>query len=99
MRAGESWHDNDLVFCRTDGTGLDGWQVRREFAAITKVAGLGEDWTPRELRHSFVSVLTASDVPLADITCSSGMFPPASPRPWRAPPEATRLFSLSGARC
>lgn len=68
LSAGETWHDNDLVFCRPDGTGLDRWQVRREFAEITKAAGLGEDWTPRELRHSFVSILSASDVPLEDIS-------------------------------
>jgi integrase len=55
------------VLCRTDGTGLDRWQVRREFAAITKAAGLGEDWAPRELRPSFVS-----DVPLEDISLLVG---------------------------
>lgn len=49
-------------------TPLDRWQVRREFSEITKAAGLGEDWTPRELRHSFVSILSASDVPLEDIS-------------------------------
>jgi hypothetical protein len=64
--------NSDLVFCRADGTGLDGWQVRREFAAITKAAGLGEDWTPWELRHSFVSILSASDVPLEDISVLVG---------------------------
>jgi integrase len=68
LRAGEAWQDHDLVFCRVDGTPLDRWQVRREFAEITKAAGLGEDWIPRELRHSFVSILSASDVPLEDIS-------------------------------
>ena len=68
LRAGEAWQDHDLVFCRADGTPLDRWQVRREFAEITKAAGLGEDWAPRELRHSFVSILSASDVPLEDIS-------------------------------
>jgi integrase len=41
LQAGGTWRDRDLVFCRTDGTGLDRWQVRREFAEITKAAGLG----------------------------------------------------------
>lgn len=72
LQAGGTWRDRDLVFCRTDGTGLDRWQVRREFAEITKAAGLGEDWTPRELRHSFVSILSASDVPLEDISLLVG---------------------------
>jgi integrase len=31
-------------------------------------AGLAaEEWTPRELRHSFVSLLSSSDVPIEDI--------------------------------
>jgi integrase len=34
-------------------------------------AGTGlpsKEWTPRELRHSFVSLLSANDVPLEDIS-------------------------------
>ena len=57
LQAGGKWQDHDLVFCREDGTPLDRWQVRREFAVITRAAGLGEEWAPRELRHSFVSIL------------------------------------------
>ncbi len=68
LRAGEVWHDHDLVFCREDGTPLDRWHVRREFSKITKAAGLGEDWTPRELRHSFVSILSTNGVPIEDIS-------------------------------
>ncbi len=30
------------------------------------LAGLREDWTPRELRHSLVSILSAHDVPVED---------------------------------
>ena len=31
-------------------------------------AGLqGEDWTPRELRHSFVSLLSSAGIPIEDI--------------------------------
>jgi site-specific recombinase XerD len=55
------------VFCREDGTPLDRWQVRRDFATITKAAGLGEEWVPRELRHSFVSSC-ASGVRIEDIS-------------------------------
>lgn len=68
LQAGKKWQDRDLVFCREDGTPLDRWQVRREFAVITKAAGLGEEWAPRELRHSFVSILSASGVRIEDIS-------------------------------
>ena len=80
LRAGDAWQDHGLVFCREDGTALDHWQVRRELGQITKAAGLGEQWTPRELRHSFVSILSASDVPLEDISQLIGHVLPTSPR-------------------
>lgn len=68
LQAGNKWQDHDLVFCREDGTPLDRWQVRREFAVITRAAGLGEQWAPRELRHSFVSILSAHGVRIEDIS-------------------------------
>jgi hypothetical protein len=40
----------------------------KEFGKITKAARLGGAWTPRELRHSFVSILSAHDVRLEDIS-------------------------------
>ena len=68
LHADGTGQDHDLVFCREDGTPLDRWQVRREFTAITKAAGLGEEWAPRELRHSFVSILSAHGVRIEDIS-------------------------------
>jgi len=68
LAVGDLWQDHSLVFCRQDGTPLDRWQVRREFAAITAAAGLGAEWAPRELRHSFVSILSASGVPIERIS-------------------------------
>ena len=68
LAAGEMWQEHDLVFCREDGTPLDRWHVRKEFQKITKAARLCGAWTPRELRHSFVSILSAHDVRLEDIS-------------------------------
>ena len=58
LKAGEVWQDGGLVFTTTIGTMLDQHNIRRKFRQITKGAGLGTDWVPRELpprrysRHS-----------------------------------------------
>ncbi|WP_460349851.1 site-specific integrase [Actinoallomurus acanthiterrae] len=67
--AGDAWQDNDLVFTTRVGTGLDASNVRRSFRRVVKAAGLNpKDWTPRELRHSFVSLLSDAGVPIEDIS-------------------------------
>lgn len=66
LRASEAWED-DLVFCTRTGTALDAANVRRGFRLITAKAGIGEHWTPRELRHSFLSIMSDSGVPLETI--------------------------------
>lgn len=67
LAAGKRWRDHGLVFASQAGTPLDASHVRRTFKAITKKAGLGENWTPRELRHSFVSLMSDNGVPLETI--------------------------------
>jgi len=48
--------------------GADAANVRRAFRQMAEDAGLqGEDWTPRELRHSFVSLLSSAGIPIEDI--------------------------------
>ena len=70
--AGGRWQDSGLVFTTRYGTALDAANVRREFKAVCKLAGIGEDWTPRELRHSFVSLMSASGVPVEEIARIAG---------------------------
>jgi integrase len=65
--AGKLWRDQGLVFTTAIGTPLDAANVRRSFKAICKAAGLEEVWAPRELRTSFVSLLSASGVPVEEI--------------------------------
>jgi integrase len=72
LRAGELWQDSGLVFTTTIGTMPDQHNIRREFRQITKVAGLGEDWVPRELRHTFVSIMSAGGVPVEEIARVAG---------------------------
>lgn len=69
VRAGSSWVDQGLVFCTGVGTALDAANVRRSFRAVVERAGLdGPGWTPRELRHSFVSLLSSSGMAIEDIS-------------------------------
>ena len=72
LKAGELWQDSGLVFTTTIGTMLDQHNIRREFRQITKAAGLGEDWVPRELRHTFVSIMSAGGVPVEEIARVAG---------------------------
>jgi integrase len=61
-----------LVFYTRTGAPLDAANVRREFRAACKAAGIGTTWTPRELRHSFVSLMSDSGVPVEEIARLAG---------------------------
>lgn len=67
-RTGDRWTDNDLVFASRTGAQLDAANVRRSFRTVAQKAGLdAKHWTPRELRHSFVSLMSDAGVSLEDI--------------------------------
>jgi integrase len=72
LAAGAAWRDHGLVFWTSVGTPLAAGNVRRSFRAITKAAGIGETWTPRELRHSFVSIMSDNGVPIETIADLAG---------------------------
>lgn len=66
---GANWQENGLVFASETGTELDAANVRRAFRRVVKAAGLNPWlWTPRELRHSFVSLLSDANVPIEVIS-------------------------------
>jgi integrase len=67
LLAGALWQDHDLVFASAIGTLLDRHNVLREFRKITQAAGLGNEWVPREMRHTFVSLLSSNGTALEDI--------------------------------
>jgi integrase len=51
------------------GTAFDSAGVRRGFRQVARFAGLdAENWTPRELRHSFVSLLSDGGMPIEQIS-------------------------------
>jgi hypothetical protein len=51
------------VLASAVGTPLDPSHVRRWFRKACENAGIGTNWSPRELRHTFVSIM--SEVPVA----------------------------------
>jgi integrase len=58
-----------LVFATRNGTPLSAHNVRRDFRKVIDAAGLtGQEWTPRELRQSFVSLLSDAKVPVEVIS-------------------------------
>ena len=67
LLAGDLWQDRELVFCTSIGTPLDAANVRRTFKKITKPSRARREWTPRELRTSFVSLMSDSGVPVEEI--------------------------------
>jgi integrase len=68
VEAGAEWTDHDLVFTTRTGGPLDAANVRRDFRRIATAAGFdAANWTPRELRHSFVSLLSDEGVPVEQI--------------------------------
>jgi integrase len=52
------YHDEGIVFCSRNGTPMTKTNMRRAFQRLCKNAGLGDDWTTYELRHSFVSLVS-----------------------------------------
>jgi integrase len=72
LRLGPLYSDQGLVFCRPDGRPYWREAIRLGFRKVCKDAGIGEDWTPRELRHSFVSVLSDAGVGVEDIADAAG---------------------------
>jgi len=67
--ARQLWQDHGLVFPTRIGTPQDDANVRRDFRRVVQAAGLvATEWTPRELRHSFVSLLSDDGMPLEQIS-------------------------------
>jgi integrase len=49
------------------GHGLDAGNIRKMFKRICTEAGTGDDWTPRELRTTFVSLMSHQGVSIEEI--------------------------------
>ncbi|GAA1881908.1 site-specific integrase [Actinomadura bangladeshensis] len=73
LKAGEAYQEHDLVFCHEDGRPYAAQHVRYRFAKVLKAADLNpREWCPRELRHTFVSIMSDHDVPIEKISILVG---------------------------
>lgn len=67
--AGKHWQEHGLVFPTKRGTPQNDANIRLDFRRVIEAAGLvGREWTPRELRHSFVSLLSDDGMPIEQIS-------------------------------
>ncbi|WP_166850830.1 tyrosine recombinase XerC [Isoptericola sp. BMS4] len=68
-RAGSDWAETGHVFTTSVGTPLDAANVRRAFRSALKFVPSvdAKEWTPRELRHSFVSLMSAGGAAVEQI--------------------------------
>jgi len=60
------------VFTTHRGAALDAGNVRKMFKRVCTEAGIGDGWTPRELRTSFVSLLSHRGVSIEKIARLAG---------------------------
>ena len=67
VAAGQDWRDTGLVFTNHLGAALDAGNVRKMFKRVCAEAGTGDGWTPRELRTSFVSLMSHQGVSIEEI--------------------------------
>jgi len=72
LAAGDGWQDTGLVFTSHLGAALDAANVRKMFKRICTEAGAGDEWTPRELRTTFVSLMSHSGVAIEEIARLAG---------------------------
>src|SRR5207302_319486 len=72
IAAGDAWQDTGLVFTSHLGAALDAGNVRKMFKRICTEAGAGDGWTPRELRTTFVSLMSHRGVSIEEIARLAG---------------------------
>jgi integrase len=72
LAAGARSQDTGLVFTTHLSAALDAANVRKMFKRVCQAAGVGDGWTPRELRTSFVSLLSHRGVSIEEIARLAG---------------------------
>lgn len=72
LRSGGAYADQGLVFPAGDGRPCWPEVARSRFQVLCRRAGLGDDWHPHEMRHSFVSILSDAGVDIDQIADAAG---------------------------
>ena len=74
LKLGGAYDTRGTAIVFGDRAGAPRWpqDVREYFQLICTNAGIGDKWTPRELRHTFVSVLSDSGVDIEHIADAVG---------------------------
>jgi integrase len=74
LKLGAAYDVRGMGIVFGDRAGAPRWaqDMRRYFQVLCDSAGIGRDWTPRELRHTFVSVLSDSGVDIEQIADAVG---------------------------
>ncbi len=73
LHAGPAWHDTGMIFTDGFGRAMSRHRMHRGFRRACQAAGLGDrDWQPRELRHTFISMLSHHGVDIEVIADAAG---------------------------
>jgi integrase len=72
LMAGPLWQEHGFVFTSAVGTPLDASGVRRSLRAICRKATIGDGWAPRDMRHTFVSLLSDNGMAIEEISRLAG---------------------------
>jgi integrase len=70
--AADKWQDSGLVFTTHRGAPPDAANVRKMFERVCREAGMGADWTPRELRTTVVNLISQRGVSIEEIARLAG---------------------------
>ena len=65
VAAGELWSNPaNLIHTNSVGRPVDPARSRREFEQVVTAAGIGDGWTPNDLRHTAASLMSDAGVPV-----------------------------------
>jgi hypothetical protein len=68
QKAGDRWKDSELVFCTRTGRELDAHKVSGTLAESSQRRVWTPVWTPRDLRHTYLSLLSHSGMAMENIS-------------------------------